>query len=78
MARSNGTRRQRRSQIRVSTALAGYLKKTGMTQTDLAAKLGVTDSSVSRYLSGDQTPNVTILVRMQRELGISLDDLVRA
>lgn len=75
---SNGSKRQRRDPIRVGTALAKYLKRTGTTQAALAARLGVTDASVSRYLSGDQTPTVSVLMTMQRELGISLDDLVRA
>ena len=70
-------KRRRKIHIRVGYALARYLIKNRMTQTELAAKLGVDGASVSRYLSGGQTPTATVLVRMQRELGISLDDLVR-
>ena len=70
-------KRIRRDPIRVGGALALYLKKNRMTQTALAKKLDVGDSDISRYLSGTQTPTATVLVRMQRELGISLDDLVR-
>ena len=77
MNERNGKRR-RRDPIRVSAALDKFFRKTGMTQAEFAKRIGVGDSDVSRYRSGETTPSVSILVSMQRELGISLDDLVRA
>lgn len=36
--------------------IKGLLKKRGLTQKELAEKVGVTEVSVSRYISGERTP----------------------
>jgi transcriptional regulator with XRE-family HTH domain len=47
-------------------------KETRLNQMQLAAKIGLTQASISRYLSGSP-PNVNALVRIARSFGVSMD-----
>jgi len=47
-------------------------KETRLNQMQLAAKIGLTQASVSRYLGGSP-PNVSAMVRIARGFGVSLD-----
>jgi transcriptional regulator with XRE-family HTH domain len=49
----------------------------GMRPTDLAFHARISDSNVSKYLSGTQMPTARALVNMSEALGVSVDDLVR-
>ena len=57
-------------------SLKNLLEKRGMTQRALAEKLGTTEVTVSRYTSGNRTPNVETTVAIAEILGVSLDRLV--
>lgn len=48
----------------------------GMRSTDLAFHARLSDSNVSKYLAGTQTPTARALVNMSEALGVSVDDLV--
>lgn len=48
----------------------------GIDQTALAARVGVSKSSISRVLSGIQEPKFQLMYHLARELGVSLDYLV--
>ncbi|HIT44787.1 MAG TPA: helix-turn-helix domain-containing protein [Candidatus Aphodovivens excrementavium] len=50
----------------------------GMTQLDLARKMGVTDKAVSKWERGLSIPDVGSLPKLAEELGISVDDLLQA
>lgn len=52
------------------------IEKSGMSQRDLAAKIGVTEVSMSRYLSGDRTPRGPVIAQMAAILGVSTDYLL--
>lgn len=45
-------------------------------QSELAEALGVTQSSVSRWLSGDALPSVDRLAELARHLGVTVDELL--
>lgn len=47
-----------------------------MSQRDLAAKIGVTEVSMSRYLSGNRTPKAPVIAQMAATLGVSTDYLL--
>ena len=56
-----------------ANSLKSLLEKRGMTQRALAEKLGTTEVTVSRYTSGNRTPNVETTVAIAEVLGVSLD-----
>ena len=47
----------------------------GLTQNDLATKLFVSYQAVSQWENGTTTPDVNTLVKLAKELEISLDEL---
>ena len=59
-----------------ANSLKSLLEKRGMTQRALAEKLGTTEVTVSRYTSGNRTPNVETTVAIAEVLGVSIDQLV--
>ena len=59
-----------------ANSLKSLLEKRGMTQRALAEKLGTTEVTVSRYTSGNRTPNVETTVAIAEVLGVSLDQIV--
>lgn len=50
----------------------------GMTQLDLARKMGVTDKAVSKWERDLSIPDVGSLPKLAEELGVSVDDLLQA
>lgn len=48
----------------------------GLTQRAVAERLETTETTVSRYVSGDRTPNIETAVELARILGVSMDELV--
>lgn len=51
-------------------------KEKGLTQRELANKVGVTEVSMSRYINGTRVPSGPIVVNIAKALGISVDYLV--
>lgn len=56
--------------------LGALLEERGMTQLELAARVGVTRAAMSRYVSGEREPRFVTLVRIAEELGVHVDDLL--
>lgn len=56
--------------------LKALLEERGMTQLELAARVGVTRSAMSRYVSGDREPRFVTLVRIVEELDVRVEDLL--
>jgi transcriptional regulator with XRE-family HTH domain len=56
--------------------LLELLKDRKMTQREFAAKLGMGESVVSRYLSGNREPKIELLSEMARILNTTTDYLV--
>jgi len=56
--------------------LKDLLDKRGMTQRSLSERLKTTEVTVSRYVSGNRTPNIETTVEIANILGVSLNDLV--
>ena len=53
-----------------------YRKKSGLSQEELAAKLGISRQSVSKWERGEASPDTANLIRLAKLYGVSLDDLV--
>jgi transcriptional regulator with XRE-family HTH domain len=51
-------------------------KRRGLTQEDLAQKIGITNNGLSQYENAKRLPNIKRAARMSMALGMSLDDLV--
>lgn len=56
--------------------LETLLKERGITQLELAARVGVTRAAMSRYVSGDREPRFATLLRIAQELEVDLDELL--
>lgn len=56
--------------------IAEARKKNGMTQKDLAERLDVTDKAVSKWECGKGFPEITLLPKLSRVLGIKPEDLL--
>lgn len=57
--------------------IAENRKRLGMTQTQLAARLHVTDKAVSKWERGLSYPDVTLLEPLAEALSVSIDALLR-
>lgn len=51
-------------------------KEKGLTQRELASKVGATEVSMSRYIKGKRVPKGPVVVSIAKALGISVDYLV--
>ena len=47
-----------------------------LTQVDLAQKVGISNVTISRYLSGDRVPRLDVIARMASVFGVSIDYLL--
>ena len=56
--------------------LKNYRKAKGLTQQELAEKIGVSDKTVSRWESDGGYPDVPTLAPLARALGVTVDDLL--
>ena len=57
--------------------IAELRKEKGMTQADLAEKMGITDKAVSKWERDLSYPDITSVTKLAEILGISADDLLR-
>ena len=57
--------------------IADLRKEKGMTQAELAEKLGVTDKAVSKWERDLSYPDTALLPRIAELFGLSVDDLMR-
>ena len=60
----------------LGTVIAAKRKEKGMTQAELAEKMGVTDKAVSKWERDLSYPDVASVPRLARILGVSLDELM--
>ena len=62
--------------LKIGKHIAECRKEKGMTQSQLAEKLGVTNKTVSRWENGNYMPDLSLLVPLSSVLEISLDELL--
>ena len=62
--------------MNVGTVIRKYRKEKGMTQEEMANRLGVTTPAVNKWENGATLPDITMLAPIARLLGISLDTLL--
>ena len=59
-----------------SERVIALMNSRALSQKELAAKVGVTESAMSYYVKGVRTPRSDVLTRMARELGTTTDYLL--
>ncbi len=64
------------NQKNVGKFIAEMRKKKGLTQEELAERLGVNSRSVSRWETGRCMPDLSLLSPLSKELDISINDLI--
>lgn len=60
----------------IGDVIKKYRKNNGMTQEEMAARLGVTAPAVNKWERGNTLPDVTLLAPIARLLGITTDELL--
>lgn len=63
-------------QIQIGKFIAACRKEKGMTQAQLAEKMGVSDRAVSKWETGKNMPDSSIMLELCSELGITVNDLL--
>jgi len=63
-------------QEKIGKFIAECRKEKGMTQNELAGKLGVTDKAVSKWENGRCMPDISLLRTLTEELGITINELL--
>ncbi|MBE6938721.1 MAG: helix-turn-helix transcriptional regulator [Ruminococcaceae bacterium] len=63
-------------QIKIGRFVAACRKKAGLTQAQLAEKLGVTDRAVSKWETGRAMPDSSLMLPLCELLDISVNDLL--
>ena len=56
--------------------LLELLESVNMTQTELAKRIGTTNVTISRYISGERKPRIEIVVEIAKVFGVSVDYLL--
>lgn len=52
------------------------MNEKGLTQKELSQKANITEASMSKYLSGERTPRIDVIVNVANALEISVDSLL--
>lgn len=63
--------------MNIGSNIKFFRKQRGLTQKQLAEKIGATDSAVTRYESNNREPNIDILTKIANTLGIPVSDLLK-
>ena len=56
--------------------IAKLMKDNGLNQKQLAEKASITEASLSKYLSGDRTPRIDVVVKLAKALNTSVNYLL--
>ena len=65
------------NQEKIGNFIAAMRKEKGLTQAQLAERLGVINKTVSRWETGKNMPDYAVLKDLTRELGITVNELIR-
>lgn len=63
-------------QIQIGRFIAACRKEKGMTQAQLAERMNVSDRAVSKWETGKNLPDSSIMLELCAELGITVNDLL--
>lgn len=60
----------------IGNRISKFRKEKGMTQEELAAKLGVSSQAVSKWENDASCPDISLLPQLSRVLGVTTDELL--
>lgn len=60
----------------IGNRISKFRKAKGMTQEDLASKLGISSQAVSKWETDASCPDISLLPQLSRVLGITTDELL--
>lgn len=63
-------------QMKIGKFIASMRKEQGLSQKQLAERIGVTDKTVSKWETGNRLPDASILLRLSQELQIDVNELL--
>ncbi|MBR6519061.1 MAG: helix-turn-helix transcriptional regulator [Oscillospiraceae bacterium] len=63
--------------IQTGKLIAELRKKRGLTQKQLADKLNLSNKTISKWESGNGSPNISNLPALAETLGVSVDELLK-
>lgn len=63
--------------IEIANRLCAYRKNSGMSQEELAEKVGVSRQAVSKWERGEASPDTDNLILLSRIYGVTLDELIK-
>lgn len=61
---------------KISLLIKEKRKEKGITQEELASKIGVTEKAISRWETGRGTPDISLLIPLSNELDLSVSELL--
>jgi len=61
---------------KLASNLQRLIKKQGMSQKELAVRMGASEASVSRYLHGKRVPSIQALYYLAICLGTTMDEIM--
>ena len=64
------------NQIKIGNFISEERKKKGFTQVELADRLGISNKTISKWERGNGFPEVSLLLPLCEELGISINELI--
>ena len=62
--------------VSIGNRLYQYRRKSGLSQEELAAKLGVSRQAVSKWERAEAAPDTDNLIKLSKIYGVILDDLI--
>ena len=62
--------------MNIGRIIRKYRKEMGITQEEMAARLGVTTPAVNKWENGNTLPDIGLVAPIARLLGISTDELL--
>ena len=62
---------------KISNIIKTKRKEKGLTQEELASRINVTEKAISRWETGRGTPDISLLVPLSEELGISVSEILK-
>ena len=62
---------------KISNLIKTKRKEKGLTQEELAQKINVTEKAISRWETGRGTPDISLLVPLSEELGVSVSEILK-
>lgn len=63
-------------QVKIGKFIASMRKRQGLSQKQLAERIGVTDKTVSKWETGNRLPDASILLKLSLELKIDVNELL--